>query len=126
MQFINIRGYSVALPAVIIAAVGLFIGVSMIVVTPKLFLAGLSVMASFLIAAYNVNCVVVGSCEMWAWTLFGLFIVALLASGGLAFWRYGSMTESEAVGLLDPRKGVSAVERVVESSSKSIKKTLSK
>lgn len=38
-------------------------------------LVGLILMASFFIAAYNLNCVIVGQCKVWAWVLFIVYVL---------------------------------------------------
>ena len=44
--------------------------------------AGLIITASFFIAAYNLNCVIVGKCHIWAWIL---LIVYLLNTASVVF-----------------------------------------
>jgi uncharacterized membrane protein len=64
--------------AVIGALTGIFAGLKGMAVP------GLIVMAGAFLAAYNVNCTVVGHCDIWAWTLVVIYAINLFMIGKLA------------------------------------------
>ena len=91
MKFVTILGARITLPAAIVAALGVVIGLSMILIHHALLLPSLMLVATFFLTAYNMNCAVVGQCEVWAWLLFALFMVMFITSGGLSFWAYKNL-----------------------------------
>lgn len=70
----------------IIAGVGILLG---LVTSFRVnIFAGLLMTASFFVAAYNLNCVIVGQCKIWAWVLFIVYIlqtVLVLSLNAYAF-----------------------------------------
>jgi len=89
------------LPAAIIAAIGVVSAVAMVLYHPGLLLPSMVMLGVFFIAAYNINCTVVGHCETFAWILTLCFLVLLATSGALSFWAYKNM---------DPEKVMKAME----------------
>ena len=71
----------------IIAAAGIVLGL-VISFNYSIFI-GLITTASLFLAAYNLNCVIVGKCKTWAWILFVIYllnvILSLLANFGLSY-----------------------------------------
>ena len=68
----------------IVAVSGILIGLITAVRANIVF--GLIITGSFFIAAYNLNCVIVGQCKIWAWVLFIVYIIdTLLIIGGNMF-----------------------------------------
>lgn len=54
---------------------------------------GLVLTASFFIAAYNLNCVIVGQCKIWAWVLFVVYVLdTILILGASAIPRMAMMS----------------------------------
>lgn len=104
MQFVNIYGVSVSVPALVIACVGLLAGVIMSAFHVNLILPALAMVAVFFVVAYNVNCVVVGQCEVFAWCLLAAFVLLLASGGGLAFWNYKDMKPDDMVNMINPSK----------------------
>jgi len=59
--------------AFIVAICGIFIG---LMFSFKLHpLLGIVITGSFFLAAYNINCVIVGKCEIWAWILLIIYLL---------------------------------------------------
>jgi len=79
------------LPAAIIAAVGVVSAITMVLYHPGLLMPSLVMLGVFFIAAYNVNCTVVGHCETFAWILTVCFLILLASTGALSFWAYKNM-----------------------------------
>ena len=72
-KVILVGKFALTLPAFITAILGLVLGVA-ISFTMNLW-AGLFIVAAFFLAAYNVNCAVVGKCVAWAWVLTGVYML---------------------------------------------------
>jgi hypothetical protein len=83
-QTVTLGKLTLSIQSFIVAVVGLVISVLLsFLVHP---IAGAMSLLTFFMAAYNVNCVVVGKCVQWAWALvvvYGLYLVFVL--GSLAF-----------------------------------------
>lgn len=60
----------------IVAVSGILIG--LITALRANIVLGLLLTGSFFIAAYNLNCVIVGQCKIWAWVLFIVYVVDTL------------------------------------------------
>lgn len=75
----------------IVAGAGILIG---LITSFRInILAGLVLTASFFIAAYNLNCVIVGQCKIWAWVLFVVYVLdTILILGASAIPRRGMMS----------------------------------
>jgi hypothetical protein len=70
---VQIGSLSVTLPALITAVCGLLLG---LVCGLKIHIVlGLTIPLTFLVGAYNVNCTVVGHCNIWASFLTGMYVV---------------------------------------------------
>lgn len=57
----------------VVAGLGMLLGI--IIALKGNLLAGLVLIASMFIAAYNLNCVIVGQCKIWAWVLFIIYVL---------------------------------------------------
>ena len=101
MRTVTVGSLTMTLPAAIIAAIGVVSAVAMVLYHPGLLLPSMVMLGVFFIAAYNINCTVVGHCETFAWILTLCFLVLLATSGALSFWAYKNM---------DPEKVMSAME----------------
>lgn len=87
MKIINIGSLKMTMPAFITAICGAVIGVSLLFVLPQLWPMSLMVVGASFIAAYNVNCVVVGNCNAWAWILTTFYIVYTFVVMGIIILR---------------------------------------
>lgn len=101
MRTVTVGSLTMTLPAAIIAAIGVVSAVAMVLYHPGLLLPSMVMLGVFFIAAYNINCTVVGHCETFAWILTLCFLVLLATSGALSFWAYKNM---------DPEKVMKAME----------------
>ena len=73
VQVINIGKLQVTIPAFITAVCGLILG---LVCAFKIhYIFALTIPLTFFIAAYNVNCTVVGHCNLWATILTVLYLI---------------------------------------------------
>lgn len=76
---VTIFGKEISLNAFIVLVAG---SVLSIVVSALFFPYGLAIglviFIGSLIAAYNVNCTLVGHCEVWAWILVFLYVIAIV------------------------------------------------
>lgn len=76
-KIITIGKLKLTLPSFITAVCGIFVGlVTSIKLNPFM---GLVTVLPFLIAAYTVNCTIVGHCTTWAWVLTTLYVVYVLS-----------------------------------------------
>jgi len=58
---------------------------------------GLVLTASFFIAAYNINCVIVGKCNTWAWILLIIYLLnTIIAVAGNLFGGSSSRSSSKS------------------------------
>ena len=101
MRTVTVGSLTMTLPAAIIAAIGIVSAIAMVLYHPGLLLPSMVMLGVFFIAAYNINCTVVGHCETFAWILTLCFLVLLATSGALSFWAYKNM---------DPEKVMNAME----------------
>lgn len=70
---ITIGTLKISLFAFVVAVLGIIIGLLMsIYVNPIL---GLFTTGGFFVAAYNLNCVIVGKCKIWAWILYVIYLI---------------------------------------------------
>jgi hypothetical protein len=104
MQFVTVYGVTMSVPALIIAAIGLIAGLVMCLYHVNLIIPAFIMVAVFFLVAYNVNCVVVGQCEVFAWCLLIAFILLLASGGGLAFWNWKDMSPEDMVKMINPTK----------------------
>ena len=59
--------------AFIVAICGIFVG---LIFSFKVHpLLGIVITGAFFLAAYNINCVIVGKCEIWAWILLIIYLL---------------------------------------------------
>lgn len=84
---IMVGNLKMSLFSFVTAVSGILIGI-IFAMKVNLF-AGLIITGSFFLAAYNINCVIVGKCKIWAWVLFITYLLytasilsASFASGG--------------------------------------------
>jgi hypothetical protein len=72
-KIITVGKLKLTLPSFITAVCGIIVGLATsIKINP---FVGLAAVVPFLIAAYTVNCTVVGHCTTWAWVLTVLYVV---------------------------------------------------
>jgi hypothetical protein len=71
---VTIGTLHLSLQAAITVVAGVIIGLATIIVFPSRWLLGFALTAAFFLAAYNVNCVVVGKCKTWAWILTAFYL----------------------------------------------------
>jgi hypothetical protein len=80
--------------ALITLTAGLILSLSVAIFVPHGVFIGLFMFLGFIIAAYNLNCVVVGKCTTWALVLTAVYIVYVLMSLIMLFTnkkKYGKM-----------------------------------
>jgi len=77
---ITVGSLTLSLQAFIVAAVGMLLGLLMFLVYPHLAtaVAGVVTVGVFFLYAYNINCVVVGQCTIFAWVLSSLMVLQAL------------------------------------------------
>lgn len=78
---ITLGELTLSIQSFIVAVVGIFASLVLAVFVRPI--AGAMTLLAFFVAAYNVNCTLVGQCTVWAWTLtglYGLYVVLILAS----------------------------------------------
>ena len=76
-KVISIGKLNLTLPSFITAVCGIVVGIAAsIKLNPFI---GLIAVIPFLIAAYTVNCIVVGHCTTWAWVLTVLYVVNVVS-----------------------------------------------
>lgn len=84
---------------------------------PVSILIAIYVLLMALLAAYNVNCVQVGHCKVWAWILTGLYIFSVAISALVLL-----MKNDEWANIYMPKASNMPVEKGLKSISKSLKK----
>lgn len=84
---------------------------------PVSILIAIYVLLMALLAAYNVNCVQVGHCKVWAWILTGLYIFSVAISALVLL-----MKNDEWANIYMPKVSNMPVEKGMKSISKSLKK----
>jgi hypothetical protein len=83
---VKIDDLEISMQAFITAMAGLVLGVAMSTLVNVW--SGFLIVAVFFVAAYNVNCAVVGKCINWSWILVAVYVlyaiamVAFIVSGG--------------------------------------------
>lgn len=107
MKFITVFGHTVTLPSAITAALGFVLGLALSFMGKAMHVPALLLALTFFVAAYNMNCAVVGKCEAWAWTLFALYALVAAVTGARMYKAFGkrasgfkASTPEEVVGLL--------------------------
>lgn len=79
MKTITVGSLRLALPAFITLVCGVIMSIGLMITNPTMWVTSLLIMAVFIIAAYNVNCAIVGKCNAWAWVLVSVYIVYTIA-----------------------------------------------
>jgi len=120
MQTVQVFGVDIAVPALIIAVIGLVAGLVMSIAHVNLIIPSIAMVSVFFLVAYNVNCVTVGHCDVFAWVLLGGFLIMLLSGGGLAFWNYQNMKPDDMVDMINPSKLKDSARSVAKSVSSSL------
>ena len=76
-KIITIGKLKISYPSFIMAISGIVVSIILSFFINIWF--GISVLPVFLLAAYNVNCSIVGHCYVWAWILTSLFLLQLIS-----------------------------------------------
>jgi hypothetical protein len=76
-KFITIGQLTVSKQAFYVALFGIILSIVTIIVAPFLFPSTVLMLALIFLAAYNINCTIVGSCHIWAWVLTIFYIIML-------------------------------------------------
>lgn len=66
--------FDVSTPAFVIFVAGLIMGIIIVLIQPSFWMIGLLVVLLFFVAAYNVNCTLVGNCKYWALFLTSFYV----------------------------------------------------
>lgn len=66
--------FDVSTPAFVIFVSGLVVGIIILLISPHWWPAGLGAVFMSFVAAYNVNCSLVGNCKYWALFLTSMFL----------------------------------------------------
>jgi hypothetical protein len=104
MQFVTIYGTPVSVPALCVASIGLFAALVMCIAHVNLIIPAVFMATVFMAVAYNINCTVVGRCDVFAWGLAAALGLLLATGGGLSFWHWSRMTPNEMVSMINPAK----------------------
>jgi len=68
-RMIKIGNYSISLTAFITLISGLILAIFVVSYIPNSYNMAMFIIIGFIIAAYEINCVEVGKCDIWAWFL---------------------------------------------------------
>jgi len=94
---VTIGSLNITIPALITAISGLILG---IILAFKINMyMGLILLPVILIAAYNVNCAIVGHCTTWAWILTGVYMLYVLMVSVMML-----VVSNFAPGVLSPKR----------------------
>lgn len=101
VKTVTIAGIKISQLSLVVLITALILAFALLFVHPIGFLGSLTVLLGGVLAAYNVNCVQVGSCTLWAWILTAFYVinaVIFLVAGT------GYMTKMGAKSLTKARK----------------------
>ena len=92
MKFLKIGALSVALPAFLVAIMGVAGSLIIALAMPRFWPVALLTLASTFLASYNINCAIVGKCVVWAWVLAGVMLfeitmIAVIALGSKSTFK---------------------------------------
>ena len=79
MQFIRVGAVRLALPALLVALLGISLGLTITAMSPRQVLVGVAVSGMFLLASYGINCSITGGCDKlaWAWASVYMAVAAV-------------------------------------------------
>jgi len=75
IYMIKFGNYNISLTACITLLLGFILAVFTVIYMPNSYYMALLIVISFIIAAYEINCVELGKCDVWAWTLTTIYFV---------------------------------------------------
>ena len=78
VNFVQIGGLRIALPALLVAAVGIAASLVLTLVAPKFWVAWVVLLGMTFLASYNINCNIVGHCVVFAWIMAGILLFELV------------------------------------------------
>lgn len=81
---IQIGSLRISVQALVVAIAGIVFSMAMSyiigIMIPYGYIVGLFLLPVFLLAAYSINCMIVGECVVWAWILTVLYVINFLAT----------------------------------------------
>jgi hypothetical protein len=82
VKMVTIGQYHMSLASCIVLAVGLTFSIVILFALPNVFglIMGSYILLSVVLIAYNINCVQLGHCKIWAWVLTAVYIFGVVSS----------------------------------------------
>lgn len=90
----DIDNSQLSLQAHIFIYVGLIVGITILIMVPKLWLLGITIIIGTFMGAYSINCMINGECKLWAWSVLTvniaymiIFLTIILRSRGTRIFK---------------------------------------
>lgn len=81
---VKIGSLRISVQALVVAIAGIVFSMAISYITgimiPHGYIVGVFLLPIFLLAAYSINCMIVGECIIWAWILTVLYVINFLAT----------------------------------------------